>query len=205
MIHHIRRCRSRVALLLFLFLAGCGGGGPLKIKTNPALPGPWCAPNLRVQIGDRVVGHVGMGENKWKSFLVDDAGKEHDPEKLADQVWSYLEKTGDADKIKEAYTKQGRYPRMVVVSIKPTVVLLETHQFTASQNPAGSPQRYYWTAQIYAIAHPTFTEGMEWFSPDMKQRPTPLSFSKDGVAEIPLAKGKIRVTHESDKCATTRE
>jgi hypothetical protein len=151
------------------------------------------------------VGQV-QGQNKWKLFLVDPAGKEYDPEKLADRVWSYLEKTGDAKAFKEAYSNDGFYFRMIIVSINPVVVIVETHQDTASRKQVGSvPDRYYWVAQVYALRDLIYTDGLRWFSPDLKQRPVALPFSEAGVAEIPLPDGKMTLVRDGDKCKTTRE
>src|SRR5215213_1641830 len=117
----------RSARRLFLFglpfsfsVTGCGGPTPLRFH-NPTYAIPWCAPNQRVRIGRRVVGTVGFGENKWKDFLVDDAGKEYDPDKLADQVWSYCEGTGDAKTIKDGLNRDGISSRMTIVSLKPMI------------------------------------------------------------------------------------
>jgi hypothetical protein len=202
MIHRSKLCIAVLDLLLCFSMTGCGGANPLVISKKPPYPGPWCGPHQRVQIGMRVVGHVAFGEKKWKYFLVDDAGKEYDPEKLADQVWSYLERTGDAKKIKEAFSRDGYYPRMIVVSIKPVVVILETYP---AKQLGTSADRYYWVAQIHAMGDPIYQEGLQWFSPDLKQRPTNLAFSDAGVAEISLKNGKLKVIREGDKCVSTRE
>jgi hypothetical protein len=195
-----------IGLLLCFWMMGCGGADPLVIDKNPRNPGPWCGPNKRVQIGMRVVGRVAWGQAKWKFFVVDNAGKEYDPEKMADQVWSYLERTGDAKKIQEAFSEGGCHPRMVIVSIKPVVVILEPCEVAALLKPPGpAPARYNSLAQIHTIAEPVYKEGLQWFSPDLKQRPTVLRFSPDGVAEIPLRSGKLKVVREGGKCKTTRE
>jgi hypothetical protein len=195
-----------LSLLLCSSMTGCGGPSPLKFSTNPAIVGPWCAANQRVRIGMRVVGKVAWGEDKWKDFLVDDAGKEYDPEKLADQVWSYCEGTGDAKKIKDAYSRDGSSPRMTVVSLKPTIVILETKQDAASSKQGKTSQeRYHWLARIRAMGEPAYQEGLQWFSPDLKQRPTPLTFSKGGVAEIAFKQGKLTLTRNGDACKTARE
>jgi hypothetical protein len=193
--------------LLCLSLVGCGGAGPLRITKYSGTRGPWCAPNQRVQIGERVVGKVAWGQDKWKNFLLDDTGKEHDPQELADQAWSYLERTGDAPRIMEAYHKDGRYATMTVVSIKPVVVILETGQLPAgADRTIASPERSYWLAQVSSERdHPAYKEGLQWFSPDLKQRPTSLAFSQAGVAEIPLVDGKLKLVHEGAQCKTTRE
>jgi len=127
-------------------------------------------------------------------------------EKIADQVWSYLERTGDAKKIKEAFSRDGHYPRMIVVCVKPDVVILETYPDAALPKQLGaSPERYYWVAQIHAIGDPVYQERLKWFSVDLKQRPTELAFSETGVAAIPLPKGKLKLIREGDKCKTNRE
>lgn len=205
MIHRSMLCISLFDLLLCFSMTGCGAS-PLRMKNNPRNVGPWCGPNQRVQIGERVVGKVGFGENKWKEFLVDDAGKEHDPEKIADQVWSYLERTGDARKIREDYSKAAYYSSMIVVSINPIVVILETHQDADLRQQLGAaPERYYWVAQVYAMRDPPYREGLQWFSPDLKQKPVALLFSDAGIAEIALGKGKVKLIRKGDECKTTRE
>ena len=197
--------RSLFALLACL--VGCGSPTPLKMTKYSGTRGPWCAPNKRVQIGQRVVGTVGMGENKWKNFLVDDGGREYDPEKLADQAWSYLERTGDADYVMRGYHKEGRQTRMTVVAINPVVVVLETRPLPAgADRTIASPERSFWVAQISSErSHPDYRDGMKWFSPDLKQPPTILAFSQDNVATIPLANGKLNLVRSGDECKTTRE
>jgi hypothetical protein len=198
-------CISLLDLLLCFSMTGCGAD-PLVIRKNDT-NGPWCAPNRRVQFGQRVVGHVGFGENKWKIFLVDDAGKEYDPAKLADQVWSYLERTGDAKIIKEAFTREAYYPGMTIVSIKPIVVILEPNWNADLRKRIGtSPERYHWLALVSAERYPpSFKEGLQWFSPDLKQRPTDLAFSRAGVAEISLKNGKLKLIRAGGDCKITRE
>jgi hypothetical protein len=217
MIHRSMLCISVLDLLLCFSMTGCGGAGPLRIIKNPKYRVPWCGPNQRVQIGERVVGHNPNLGAIHREFLVDDAGKEYDPKKLADQVWSYLERTGDAKKIKEAFSKEAYYPKMTIVSINPVVVILEIHQVdaalrkksqddTASMKQIGtSAERSYWVANIYAMGDPVYQEGLQWFSPDLRQKPINLAFSKAGVAEISLANGKLKLIREGDDCKTTRE
>jgi hypothetical protein len=205
MIHRSTFSRSVLGLLLCFSMGGCGPG-TLVMTKHPTDVAPWCGPNQRVQIGQRVVGKVGFGENKWKTFLVDAAGKEHDPEKLADQAWSYLERTGDAKTIKEAFSREGCYSSMAIVSIKPVVVILETYRRAPAGKQSGAlPERYYWVAQIYALRDPFYKEGLRWFSPDLKQSPVALAFSETGVAEIPLPNGKLTLIREGDTCKTMRE
>jgi hypothetical protein len=197
-------CTGLLELLLCLCLAGCGSAGPLVIRANSKNVGPWCATKQRVQIGQRVVGRVADGD-KWQNFLVDDTGKEHDPRKIAEEVWSYLEKTGDAQKIKEAF-QEGHYPSMSVVSIKPVVVILETNFSAGLPKQIGSsPERWYWTAQIYTERQPVYRDELKWFSPDLKQRPTSLTFSQMGVAEIALTQGTLKLIREGERCRTLRE
>jgi hypothetical protein len=206
MIHHAIVRVALVELLLCVTMTGCGGADPLVMVQNPPNPGPWCGPNQRAQVGQRVVGRVAWGQKKWKFFLVDDAGKEYDPDQMADEIWSYLERTGDAKKMEHAFNSEGFFPRMTIVSIKPVIVILESFQVAPSPKQLGaSPARYYWLAQIYAIANPAYKEGLQWFSPDLKHRPTALPFSQAGIAEIPLPKGKFKVIRDGDKCKTTRE
>jgi len=196
---------SVLGLLCCLSIPGCGGASPL-VKAHLKQLGPWCGPNQRVEIGQRVVGHVGFGEKKWKIFFVDAAGKEHDPDKLADQVWSYLERTGDAKKIKDAFREESCYSSMTVVSINPVVVILETHQDADLRKHVGPvPDRYYWVAQVYALRDPPYKEGLQWFSADLKQKPITLSFSEAGIAEIALANGTLKLIREGDHCKTMRE
>jgi hypothetical protein len=153
----------------------------------------------------RVVGKAGI-ENKWQNFLVDETGKEYDPEDIAELVWSYLERTGDAQTMDEAFRKDGQFPIMTVVAIKPLVVILEPNQNTALQKQlGGSLKRYHRLHSVYTERHPQFKEGLQWFSPDLEQRLIALIFSQDGVAEIKLKAGKLKLIRESDKCNVTRE
>jgi hypothetical protein len=198
---------SLLGLLAAFAATGCGGGaGPLVMSKKRTNLEPWCGPNERVRVGMRVVGHAGWNGDKWANFLVDGAGKEHDPEKIAERVWSYLERTGDARRIQETFSKEGYDSSMNVVSVNPVVVVLERHRDADWQkHPRGPGERYYWLAQVYMKSDPPYAEGLQWFSPELKRKPTPLAFSADGVAEIPFAGGKIKLVREGDKCKTTRE
>lgn len=194
-------------LVLCCSLAGCGRPGPLVIGNQQPHYAPWCGPNRRVQIGQRVVGHVHDGP-KHKEFLVDETGQEHDPDKIADQAWSYLERTGDARTIEEAFINDAHQSTMPVVSINPVVVILETYTEPSWQNKNRDParKRWFWTAQIQPNSNPQPSRArMFWFSPELKQGPTKLVFSEAGVAEIQLPNGKLKVVREGDTCKTTRE
>jgi hypothetical protein len=199
--------RIALHLLVCCSTAGCYGSGPLVMRKDRANLAPWCGPNRRVEIGARVVGHVGFGEKRWKEWLVDDKGKEHDPEEIADGAWSYLERTGDAKRIEDAFSKDAYQATMTLVSINPVVVILDTFQDAAALKPTPgfAYEKWHWRAQVSAIRDPPFRDGLRWFSPDLKQRPTQLAFSADGVAEIRLPKGKLKLIRHGDKCETTRE
>ena len=206
------RSHSRPGFAIILALTassiiGCGKGyGPLVMKPDSKTKGPWCAANERVKIGDRVVGYVHEGA-KHRTFFVDDAGKEYDPEILADQAWTYLERTGDAKDIRAAFDRDGYYPGMVIASIKPMVVILEPTWNKQLRSQIGTnAQRYHWLALISSERQVrTFQKGMQWFSPDLKQRPTDLTFSPDGVAEIALKSGRIILTREGELYTSRRE
>jgi hypothetical protein len=160
-----------------------------------------------VQVGERVVGHVGFGEKKWKEFLVDDTGREYDPERIADQAWSYLERTGAAKKIAEAFSKDAHVSTVTLVSISPVVLILETYQdATLLKRPREfAYNKWQWRAEVCAFRDPPFRKGLRWFSPDLKQRPTSVAFSDVGVAQIPLPNGKLKLIRDGDKCKSTRE
>lgn len=194
-------------LLVCWSVAGCHRPGPLVIRNKQPHYAPWCGPNLRVRIGQRVVGHVHDGP-KHKVLLVDDAGKEHDPDKIADDAWSFLERTGDARKIKEAFVNEAIQSTMPVVSINPVVILLVTRTERSWQNKDRSPrhERWYWTAQIQPSSDAQHCrERMSWFSPELKQAPKELKFSEAGVAEIPLPNGTLKVVRDGETIKTTRE
>jgi hypothetical protein len=194
-----------LALVLCLSLAACGRPRPLLKTKIHGNGGPWCGPNQRVQLGQRVVGHVHDGD-KWKIFLMDEKGKEYDPDKLAEQTWSYLERTGDAKRIKDACSKEGHYVSISIVALKPMVVILETHREDDPRKQfSGALDRYYWVAQVSTLRDPPYRDDLEWFSPDLKQRPTPLPFSADGVAEIALPDGKLKLIRNGHECQTARE
>jgi hypothetical protein len=199
------RLSVSLALVLCLSMASCGRPRPLlktKIRGNG---GPWCAPNQRVQIGQRVVGHVHDGD-KWKIFLMDDKGKEYDPDKLAEQTWSYLERTGDAKRIKDACSKAGHYVSLSIVALKPIVVILEMRREDDPRKQlSGSLPRSNWVAQVSVLRDPPYREDLEWFSPDLKQKPTPLSFSAEGVAEIALSDGRLKLIRNGQEFQTARE
>lgn len=187
-------------------LIGCGQE-PLVFRAK-APPGPWCAANERVRVGERVTGKVAWGQDKWEHFWVDDAGKEYYPPKVADQVWSYLERTGDAKRIAEDFRKDAVATLMTVVAIKPLVVVLDSHlepSWLKQNRTFFYPEKYYWLAQVRWEGDPAYRDGLQWFSPELKQKPTDLAFSDAGVAEITLPKGKITLTRDGDKCKTGRE
>jgi hypothetical protein len=195
-----------LGLLLCFSMTGCGRAGPLVISKKQPGYAPWCGPNRRVQVGQRVVGYIHDGP-KHKEFLVDEKGKEHDPDKIADQAWSYLQRTGDAKKIEEAFAKDADQSLMPVISINPVVVILETYPDPSGQNKSRefAHEKWFWRAQIQPNSNPHFREGLQWFSPELKQRPTDLVFSEAGVAEILLPNGKLKLVREGDRCKTTRE
>src|SRR5262249_36587358 len=151
---------------------------------------PWCGPQVRVKVGDRVVGHVHDGP-KYKDFLVDDAGKEHDPEQIAELVWSYLERSGDARKIEHAFRKDSYQTTMSVVSINPVVVIMGSYLDASwlKQNRDFAHQKWFWRAQIQPNSDPPFRETLKWFSPDLNKKPIALTFSQTGVAQIALPRG----------------
>jgi hypothetical protein len=202
----INRLRVVLGLVFCVCLTGCGRPGPLVISKKQPDYAPWCGPNRRVQIGQRVVGHVHDGP-KQKEFLIDETGKEHDPEKIAEQAWAYLERTGDAKKIGDAFGKEGYQSTMPVVSINPVVVILATHQDAGwlNQPREFAGKAWYWRAQIQPNSKPRFSDGLQWFSPELKQPPTKLDFSKSGIAEIVLPNGKLKLVREGETCTTTRE
>ena len=96
---------------------------------------------------------------------------------------------------------------MPVVSINPVVVILETYRDPSWRNQVRNfaHNRWYWPAQIQPKSEPRFRERLQWFSPDLKQRPEKLAFSEAGVAEILLPGGKVRLVRSGDLCKTTRE
>lgn len=198
---------TALGLGTWMIMAGCGPSGPLVISPKQPEYAPWCGPHQRVKVGERVVGYVNEGP-KHKSFLVDDAGREHDPEKIAQRVWAYLERTGDARKIKDAFVSQGRVTTMPVVSLNPLVVMLETYMEPSwqNQNRDCGHNDWYWTAQIQPNSNPRHSASeVRWCSPELKQGPTKLTFSEDGVAEIRLPSGKIRLIRNGAMCRTERE
>jgi hypothetical protein len=203
MIHRLLIYLALIALPCCLAI-GCGSSGPITIRKSKFI-GPWCAPNQRVKVGDRVVGHVHDGP-KYKNFFVDDTGVEHDPDKLAETAWSYLEGTGDAKRIKEAFSKDAYCPEMVIVSIKPIIVILQTKQDAELRKQASnSPPRWFWVSRISPGGEPAYQQDMQWLSPDLKQKPTKLIFSLGGVADIPLGNGTLKLTHIGERCTTERE
>ncbi|MBX7104994.1 MAG: hypothetical protein K1X57_12990 [Gemmataceae bacterium] len=202
-----RRLLSTLIALTAGLGVGCSPATPLKMHKDSGTRGPWCAPNQRVQLGQRVVGKVGWGEDRWKTYLVDDTGREHDPNVIADQVWSYLERTGDANTIMRNYHQDGRHTRMTVIALKPVVVILESRPLPpGASRSIAAPERSYWVAQVSSErSHPDYRDGLRWCSPDLKQPVTPLTFSPAGEAEIPLPNGRLHLIRSGDECRTTRE
>ncbi len=195
-----------LGLLCCFSIAACSRPGPLKFNKAHAQHAPWCGPNQRVQIGQRVVGHVHDGP-KHKEFLVDAGGREHDPEKIAEQAWAYLERTGDAKTIAGAFIKDARQTTMSVVSVNPVVVILGSYQDESwlKQPRDSADKSWFWRAQIQPTSDPPYRDGLKWFSPTLKQPPIALAFSHEGVAEIVLPAGKLTLTRVGDRCQSTRE
>jgi hypothetical protein len=193
-------------VLVCLAITGCGRTGPLTFGMHRTPFAPWCAANRRVKIGQRAVGRVHDGA-KYKDFLVDDKEKEYDPEDIADRAWSYLERTGDARRIQDALGKDSCPTSMSIVSINPVIVILSTYHDPAwqKQNREFAYKRWAWPAQIQPNSDPPFREGLQWFSPDLKQGPIDLAFSEKGVADIQLPEGKLKLIRQGDKCSTRRE
>ncbi len=197
-------------LIVALSWTGCARPAPLHFPKRPRPFAPWCGPQERVRIGQRVVGHVHDG-NKYADFLVDAKGREHDPEQIANRAWAYLERTGDARTIKEALLKHADQTVMSIVAIEPVIVIMDQYHDASSvvANPDHVSQGWYWRAQIQPNSDPrSGGQGqgrLFWFSPDLKQRPKELTFSDQGVAEIALPNGKLILVREGDTCKSTRE
>lgn len=198
--------RIVLPFLLCWLPSGCGHPEPLIFPKNRTIVGPWCGPNRRVRIGQRVVGHAHDGDI-WKNFLVDDAGTEYDPDRLADQAWSYLERTGDAARLENALGKDACPSSMTVVSVDPVVVILATYHDPGwlNQKRDFAFQRWYWRAQVSSVGEPTYRERLQWFSPELERASTDLPFSPNGVAEIPLARGKLVLRRDGQQIRTARE
>jgi hypothetical protein len=87
-------------------------------------------------------------------------------------------------------------------------VILETYTEPSwlNKNRDLAHQRWFWTAQIQPNSDPQQSgDGIQWFSPELEQRPTKLAFSQTGIAEIKLPNGKITVSRQGNLCKTTRE
>lgn len=194
------------AFLSCLSILSCSRTEPLVFRDNPEIMGPWCAANQRVKIGKRVVGRVHEGD-KWKDFLVDDSDNEYDPDQLAEQVWEYLEGTGDAESLKDGFSKDGSLPRLSIISLKPIVVILEPEwNLTLKKQLGNSLERYHWLSLVSIYRQsPSFHEDMQWFSPELKQRPIKLSFSGDTAVEILISNGRLRLVRDGSVCRITRE
>lgn len=201
---------KRVGIILgsmwCLLAAGCARPGPLVILKKQPPFAPWCAPNRRVQIGQRVVGHAHDGP-VHRQFLVDETGREHDPQAIAALAWSYLEFAGEAQRIEEAFSKDACSSSLPVISINPVVVVLETYPDASWRKHKRdfAYESWYWRAQIQPNSDPHFRETMQWFSPELKQGPTRLVFSEGGVAEIVIPKGRLKLIREGNSCKTVRE
>lgn len=144
----------------------------------------------------------------WKFFWISDSGEEYDPEEISKQVWEYIATTDLAESIDIARQHEQPCAQMQIISVDPVVVLLypSEHQRLqgVGQNLAMGTrvvQELAWTPNT----DPVFAEPMQWLSPDLLTGPTDIEFSPDGVAEISLKSGKIKLVHAGDRCKFTRE
>lgn len=145
--------------------------------------------------------------NIWKKFWRDASGREHDPERVAGQAWKYLQSTGDVAAIETARHAGECSPWMRIVCLDPIVVLqipcqhkrfADTGQLQFHGTQSALELSFVPDTEMY------FDESLSWSSPDLKQAPTQLTFT-DGVAEIPLANGKLILTQDGEWCKVRRE
>jgi hypothetical protein len=81
-----------------------------------------------------------------------------------------------------------------IVSINPTIVIVRPCR-----------HREYTTYDHRGRGYTHLECALQWFSPDLKKGPIDIKFTEDGVAEIPLRKGKLRLVREDEICQVTRE
>jgi hypothetical protein len=196
-------CFALVAAILSAFVMGCGGGGGRRLKANTTPQCPWVAPNRQaeaayVHVRDHGWGGGGTGYNVW----IDESNAEHKIEHVQERVWAYMEKTGVAASIKAAETNGQLSTRAAIVSIKPTIALLVPCPPYGPRNPY---KGRHGADEVGFGISVSYHDGMQWCSPDLKQRPTEIKFSDKGVAEIVLPTGKLRLVRESRRCSVARE
>ncbi len=195
-------CRTAGVLILGMALLGCGQKPLISLKTIAGCP--WSAPHKQMQIGMRSQGQSFYGA-LYKNFWKADSGEEYDPEKVSQQVWAYLTKTGDVARITEEHKKGVCSSQMRIVSVDPVIVLIQPcqHKHFNGEGPHG-------TRVVQELAYTSdrdmyFDEPMQWVSPDLSTGPNAIRFSPEGIATIPLENGQIKLVHEGEWCKVTRE
>lgn len=201
--------RSAISVLLAITacftLTGCGPGPITGLRTHVGCP--WCAPNRQVREGQRSTGKSFYGDI-WKSCWMADNGQEYDPEQVAQQVWNYLKTTGDAAKIETARIQGACTHWMRIVSVNPVIVIripCQHPRFAGTSSLQSHGTKLPLELSFVPKEEMFFDEPMEWLSPDLKKGPIKLSFSDQGIAEIPLPSGKLRLSRNADRCQITRE
>jgi len=61
------------------------------------------------------------------------------------------------------------------------------------------------TQSLYYGTRTFYNEGMQWFSPDLERQFTDLNFSPEGIAEIKLPDGRLKVVRDGHVCNIVRE
>lgn len=144
----------------------------------------------------------------WKNFWLDSSGREHDPEKVSQQVWAFIQKNGDLARMEKDQEAGQCAPAMRIVSLNPTVVLMipcQHKRFVGTGQHLAHGTRSALELSFVPDKEMYFDEPMEWLSPDLRIGRTKVTFSDLGEAEIGLKKGKLKLKRDGEWCVVSRE
>lgn len=135
----------------------------------------------------------------------DHKGGQHNKATVFESSEQYLKSTGMLAKWPKNTRILAPY-NFWIVSITPTVIVMEP---SSAPIDSGQFEPYIATYELlnriqYGTSLPT-ADNLEWFSPDLNQGPSPVTFSPSGVAVISLPGGKLVLTRVGNQCRVVRE
>lgn len=206
--------RMAILVVLVSFVGACGRSPRQDFM-------PWCGPGERAVLTQRRTGWAGASPHI--SSWVDSGGTSHDPNDFAKSVIGYMAGTPEA----AAWPVLGRlklmpYDNITIVSITPTVALLQPHdygplndqtlgdisvgeRYDASTGAARPGMRVGdWINLVRVGVSVADAPDLKWVCPDMQVAPTLVSF-QNGRAEVPLPNGKLVLVRNGNQVDVTRE
>lgn len=168
---------------------------------------PWIGPKEQLVEQQKrhaaVISATSYVETRW----LDKSNNEYDLNHIATDAQTYLYSTSTGSNL----LKSDTWPWKAIVSIRPTVVLLVPSDPMKVKRGdllgMNHPVRTIGNAKYGGCDYGSvdfYNEGMKWYSPDLKQEPSMVSFA-DGKAEIQLPNGKLRLIVRGEVCKITRD